>query len=362
MNRLGVMHLVDTLSAGGAERMCVQLANALPRERFAAHVCATRHSGPLEKEIAPHVRFLSLRRRGRFDALAILRLRRYVREHGIRILHAHGTSAFTAVAVRALTPGVAVVWHDHYGRRADLNFVPWPYRMLRRGLRGVIVVNEKLRAWAGDRLDVPRERIWMLPNFAARRGTEIEPGLPGNPGFRVVQIANLRPPKDHPMMLRAMRRIVDAEPRAHLLLAGHAADDEYGRTVTQLIGRLGLARHVSVLGLRDDVPAIARECAVGVLSSAAEGLPLALLEYGEAGLAVVSTAVGDCRALLEPLGGGCLVEPGDSGAMAEAVLALLRDPERRRRQAEAFRAIVRKDYSEEAAIRRVVEIYENALA
>jgi glycosyltransferase involved in cell wall biosynthesis len=362
VSRPGVMHLVDTLSAGGAERMCVQLANALPRDRFAAHVCATRRSGPLESEIAPHVRFLDLRRRSRFDALAILRLRRYVKQHGIRILHAHGTSAFTAVAVRALTPGVAVVWHDHYGRRTESSRAPWPYRLLRRGLRGVIVVNDKLRAWAGERLHVPREQIWLLPNFVARRGADGGPGLPGNPEFRVVQIANLRPPKDHPMMLRAMRRIADAEPRAHLLLVGHAADDEYGRTAMELIRRLGLASHVSVLGLRDDVPAIVRQCAVGVLSSASEGLPLALLEYGEAGIAVVSTAVGDCRALLEPLGGGCLVEPGDSDGMAEAVLALLRDPERRRRQAEAFRAIVRKDYSEEAAIRRVVEIYDHALA
>ena len=114
MNRTGVMHLVDTLSLGGAERMCVQLANSLPRERFSAHVCATRRTGPLANEIAPHVRFLDLRRRSRFDLGAMVRLRRYVKQNEIRILHAHGTAVFLAAAVKAMGAQVAVVWHDHY--------------------------------------------------------------------------------------------------------------------------------------------------------------------------------------------------------------------------------------------------------
>lgn len=362
MSRTGVLHLIDTLSPGGAERMCVQLANALPSGQFAAHVCATRRAGPLAKEIAPHVGFLDLRRRGRFDPLAVWRLRRYIQRHGIRILHAHGTSAFLAVAVRAVTPGLKVYWHDHYGARSELRGAPAPYRLLRAGLDGAIVVNERLRAWAREKLGLAQERVWLLPNFPAQAPDAACGALPGEPPFRIVQIANLRPDKDHLMMLRALRRIADEEPRVHLLLAGEAGEDEYARSVRAQIQRDDLASHVTLLGLREDVPALLRQCALGVLSSRSEGLPLALLEYGEAGLAVVCTAVGDCPAVLAPLGGGCLVPAGDSAAMAQAALALLKDEKRRREQGAKLQRTVRERYSQEAAIRTVTEIYAHAIA
>lgn len=362
MSRVGVMHLIDTLSAGGAERMCVQLANALPADRFAAYVCATRRSGPLEKEIAPHVTFFNLRRRGRFDAAALLRLRAYVKEHGITILHAHGTSAFTAVAVHLLARRTSVVWHDHYGRHEQRPRAAAPYRLLASRLRALIVVNAELRRWAVERLGVPETRVWLAPNFPAHQKANDPPQLPGEPGYRIAQVANLRPQKDHAMMIRAMAEIAREEPRAHLLLIGQAGDDAYARGIRAQIERAGLEAHVTLLGARDDVPALLSQCDVGVLSSQSEGLPLALLEYGAAGLAAVSTAVGDCPAVLGPLAADCLVQPGDSDGMAAAVLALLRDPARRRHCAHQFAAIVSRNYSEEAAIRQVVEIYEHAAA
>lgn len=356
------MHLIDTLDAGGAERMCVQLANALPADRFAAYVCATRRGGPLEKEIAPHVVFFDLRRRGRFDAAALLRLRAYVKRRGIKILHAHGTAAFAAAAVRLLTPGTSLVWHDHYGGQDDTPRNVALYRLLAASLRGLIVVNARLRRWAIDRLGVPETRVWLVPNFPAQRSAGEPPRLPGEPGYRIAQVANLRPPKDHAMMIRAMAEIVRVEPRAHLLLIGHAGDDDHTGGIRAQIERGCLAAHVTLLGAREDVPAILRQCDVGVLSSQSEGLPLALLEYGASGLATVCTAVGDCPAVMGPLAADCVVQPGDSAAMAAAVLALLRDPDRRAQCANQLQAIVGQNYSEAAAIRRVVEIYEHAAA
>lgn len=355
------MHLVDTLSPGGAERMCVQLANSLPRERFSAHVCATRRTGPLASEIAPHVRFLDLRRRGRFDLGAIVRLRRYVKQNAIRILHAHGTAVFLAAAVKAMGAQVAVVWHDHCGERASNTQVPLPYRVVKGAIASMIVVNQKLRTWAIERLGMPAERVWLIPNFVIRRSMALSEPLPGAAGFRIAQVANIRPQKDHATMIRAMARIAAAEPRAHLLLIGEAGGDS-GASIRSLIRESGLERHVSLLGLRSDVPAILKECAVGVLSSASEGLPLALLEYGEAGVAAVCTAVGDCPSLLRTAPSGCLTAPGDDRAMAEAVLGLLRDSGLRTGAADALRAAVQSEYSEESALEAMVHVYEQTLA
>ena len=113
---IGVLHLVDSLDAGGAEQMAVMLANSLPVERYAAWICASRKSGSLETRLAAHVNFYNLQRRGRFDLGAILRLARLIRQENIRIIHAHTTSLFLGTVICFLNPRVQMLWHDHFGR------------------------------------------------------------------------------------------------------------------------------------------------------------------------------------------------------------------------------------------------------
>lgn len=353
------MHLVDTLDAGGAEMMCVQLANALAEEGWRVHVCATRRGGVLEHRLAPGVRLLKLNRRWRLEMRALLRLRDYVRGEQIRLLHAHGTSVFLAAAVRLMLLNVRIVWHVHAGALGASRCAARFYGFMRRILDAVVTVNEDLAYWAVRHVRVQEDRVRLLPNFAMPPSEGYTPDLPGKAGFRVVQVANVRPQKDHVMMLRAMARIVGQEPKAHLLLVGNCAHEGYGAEVRGLVAKMGLEKSVSFLGSREDVGAVLRACDVGVLSSASEGLPVALLEYGTAGLGVVCTDVGDCRKVLN--GCGLLVRPGDDAAMAEAVLELLRGPERRVEMGRRLQARVRESWSREAAVRELKEVYETVL-
>src|SRR6266540_3455570 len=71
---VGVLHLIDTLAAGGSERVAVNFVNHLPRERYSVHLCATRRSGPLQSLLRPDVHLFLLGRASRFDIAAILRL------------------------------------------------------------------------------------------------------------------------------------------------------------------------------------------------------------------------------------------------------------------------------------------------
>jgi hypothetical protein len=68
-----VMHVIDTLVVGGAERVAVNLANLLPRARYEAHLCTTRSEGMLAHLIAHDVGRLRLWRGWRYDITALLR-------------------------------------------------------------------------------------------------------------------------------------------------------------------------------------------------------------------------------------------------------------------------------------------------
>jgi glycosyltransferase involved in cell wall biosynthesis len=365
LQRTAVMHMVDTLDAGGAERVAVNLVNALDRIRYTAHLCTTRREGPLGAEVAPHVHHLRLARHARWDLAAFARLVAYNRAHNIRLIHAHNTSIFIAAAASFFPPYPAIIWHDHFGRYAVEERPAFLYRLAVRRARMVIAVNEPLAEWSRHRLRMPASRVRRIPNFVRDPASTCSAPLltlPGEPGARIVCVANLRPEKDHLTLLAAMRRVVAETPTAHLLLVGGSSSHEHAEAVRRSIDELGLGRHVTMLGERHDVPAVLRACDIGVLSSASEGFPLALLEYGMAGLPAVATRVGQCAEALDDGRVGLLVPPRSPDALAEALLSLLRAPERRAQLGAAFRDRVRQWYSEESVLAQVCAVYELALA
>jgi glycosyltransferase involved in cell wall biosynthesis len=363
MEAIQVMQVTDSLLPGGLERMAVNMANALPRDRFGSHLCVTRSDGPLSALILPDVRTLKLERRALLDLGAVRRMVRYIRRNGIGLLHAHGTSIFISVAASWFKPFPRVIWHDHFGRHATETRPVWLYRAAARSLSGVLAVSQPLTRWARECLGMPSDRVWYLPNFAAEAAAHrAVGGLPGTQDRRIVCVANLRPEKGHPQLLQAMRLVLRAVPDAQLLLVGRADDAPYREALERQLRDDSLRGHVTWLGGRDDVGAILKSCAMGVLSSVSEGLPLALIEYGQSGLASVATAVGQCPEVMAEGEAGLLVPPGSPEPLAKAMVYLLQFPEERERLGRALRQRVRETYSLERVIPKVCEVYTKVLA
>ena len=353
------MHLIDSLAAGGAERVAVNLANNLPQERYRVHLCATRRGGSLSSLLQPHVELLVLNRRARFDLAAIMRLVPYIRARNIKLLHAHSSSLFLAVAASLLPPYPRVVWHDHYGG-ANLSSRPaLLYRLAVKRAAAVIAVSKQLADWSRHDLRVPSKRVYQISSFVENvvPGGEL-PILPGEPGTRIVCVANLRPQKDHPTLLKAMVLVKEHLPGVHLLLVGATVDSAYLSEVSEEITKLALTSNVSLLGHRSDVYAVLKACDVAVLSSASEAFPLALLEYGMVGMATVATRVGECAEVLDKGAAGLLVPSGSPQELAGALLSLLRSSQQRNTFGERLRKRIHEQYSLQSSLRQVCQIYD----
>ncbi|MEK7829662.1 MAG: glycosyltransferase, partial [Acidobacteriota bacterium] len=362
----GLMHITDTLDGGGAERMAVNLVNHLPRASYRVYLCATRRDGVLADLVNTDVGRLRLERTGRFDLQAIFRLRKFIADHDIRLLHAHNTSLFVALAAAALPPFPAVIWHHHTGRYALEDKAARIYRLVARRISGVITVNQALAEWTKRRFGIPASRIRYIPNFVSEGSTNVQstkpPGqLLGKQGKRIICVANIHPDKDHSTLFRAMKLVIERIPDAHLLLAGEARDAGYLKTVAAEMVRLGLVKNVSLLGQQKNVPQLLSACDIGVLSSVSEGLPMSLLEYGMAGLPVVATEVGQCAEVLGD-DAGITVPPSEPDELAEALISLLESAELRRELGEKLRQRVRRLYSADTVIAEVCQMYEEMLS
>ncbi|MEW1887200.1 glycosyltransferase [Streptomyces sp. NPDC085659] len=161
----------------------------------------------------------------------------------------------------------------------------------------------------------------------------------------LVWVGRIEPAKDLIGLLHAFAEVRLAEPDARLRIIGAPAPGPAGAAYLARCRALAaeLFPEEDAVGFEEiggpEVPELAQAYAAGgvvVLSSVVEGFPISLVEAMFCGRATVSTDVG---AVVEVIGGtGLVVPPRNPRALADACLALLRDPERRARLGAAARA------------------------
>jgi glycosyltransferase involved in cell wall biosynthesis len=149
---------------------------------------------------------------------------------------------------------------------------------------------------------------------------------PPGPPWRLIHVGSINRIKDQETLLCALRLLVDQEPGILLEWVG---EDTLGGALHRRCDALGLAAHVTFHGFKpsDELAALYRAAHVHVLSSRHESQAVVVGEAAAAGVPTVGTAVG-VVAELAPTA-ALAVPVGDAAALADGVLALLRDPARR---------------------------------
>jgi glycosyltransferase involved in cell wall biosynthesis len=118
---------------------------------------------------------------------------------------------------------------------------------------------------------------------------------------------------------------------------------------------------VTLLGPHGDVDELMRSSDAFVHTARWEGFGLVLLEAMRAGLPVVATRVAAIPEVVEDGVTGILVPPDDPWALADAVLALVRSPDRARELGVAGHARLREHFSPDAMGRGVARVYDSVV-
>ncbi|WP_055435378.1 glycosyltransferase family 4 protein [Lacinutrix algicola] len=351
-----VLQLIDSLHPGGAERVAVNIANALASSIEKSYLCVTREEGLLKESLNPQIHYLFLDKNKTIDVKAIKVFSAFVKFQKIDIIHAHSTSFFLATIIKVLNKNVKIVWHDHYGNSEFLR--KRSYKMLKKCSRSFSIiysVNKELEDWA--RLKLSCKTVAYLPNFAVLNKVEGKTKLKGIENKRIIHLANLRDQKDHFTLLRGFSEVVKLFPDWTLHCVGKDFKDAYSHSIRQEIKALQLENNVFIYGSKFDISNILSQTNIAVLSSKSEGLPIALLEYGFSCLPVVVTNVGECGKVI--LGGklGALISSNDSVLLAKAITNYIKNPELAKEKAVAFKAHVFSMYSSKAVIGSLISNY-----
>jgi glycosyltransferase involved in cell wall biosynthesis len=358
-----VMHVVLSLSPGGAERLVVELSTRLDHERPMC-VCCLDEPGAWAADVqAAGIPVAVLGRQPGFHPTLGLRLAAEARRQGAGVLHCHQYTPFVYGSLAGLrNPGLRLVFTEH-GRLAGA--VPsakrWVVnRLLSRRSERIVAVSEELRRFMVQE-GFPAARIDVIHNG-------IEPGPEVPPGGRAQARRLLGLPEDGPVIgtvarLDAVKRLdilVDALavireelPAAHLVIVG---DGPERQRLDGLIAERGLRGGVTLTGARHDARVLLPAFDVFANTSDSEGVSLTILEAMAAARPVIATRVGGTPEVLTPAT-GVLVPPQDSRAVAGAAAALLRDPAARQAMGAAARRRVVEYFSFARMAQRYLEAY-----
>lgn len=333
--------------------------------------------------------FFPLRKPGgrKYDPLYLagraLVLRRCIREAAKHlrkalpaILHTH-TPPITWIGWRA-TRGLPVrrVWHCHgaypYRGRHSRLFI----RFAHKALHGIVAISRFVADTLPPEL---QDRVHVLHNCVPveRLRREAAPGEFRRqyniaPDQLLVGIFGaVVPIKGHIYFLEAAARLKQQFPTARFAVVGGTTEAfEKRGALDELSGhvrRLGLDQHVIQTGYLPGATRFMRDFDLIAMPSistpvqAGEGFGMVLIEAMAQGIAVVSTQCGAPPEIVENGVTGLLVPPRDSAALAEAMGALLSDPARRARIAQAGAAVAAARYDAPVAAARLEAIYADVL-
>lgn len=193
-------------------------------------------------------------------------------------------------------------------------------------------------------------------NFSARGSLRKDLGI--NDALVVGIIARLSDVKGHIYLIRAMRQVIKTFPTAKLLIIGE------GKMKNTLIGEveaLGIKENVLFIPQAGNTGDMLAAMDVFAMPSLQEGLGLALMEAMAQGLAVVGSAVGGIKTLIQDEVNGLLVGPADVEGLSRAIIELLKDSKLRQDLGIEAREFITENFSKERMVDQTLRVYKRCL-
>lgn len=312
--------------------------------------------------LAPVLRGRSLREAGEILATIpfALKLRAVSRRRKLDHLHL-GSCAWTALIAaicrRLGGPRYSMTLHNPVGIFGGLQDLKWGEAAFGAAITRPVL--EDLRARYGPRLPAT---LFIQPMGvdieAFRRETPYDP-WPGEGPLRIFSCGRLHPSKGHAITIEAVAALRGRGVDARLTIAGEdkAGGAGYRRELEAMIAERGLGDQVTLLGATGESE-IVRQLTTAhlfVLASFEEPLGVAYMEAMSCGVPTIGTDAGGVPELITHDRDGYLIRPGRADAVAEAALAIARDPDRALRLSRNGRETVAARFRASIGAERILE-------
>jgi glycosyltransferase involved in cell wall biosynthesis len=287
--------------------------------------------------------------------------RRLIGRFHANLVYANNSRALVWGTLAAALAHRPILWHIHnlFGDHKTLQLLKrlahWPV------VKCIICAS----AQTADQLaDVPAAKLKVIPNgvdlnrFTPALETRNRFRSAHSIGFNTLLIGivgDLIPLKGQSTFIEAAAIVHQQLPDVHFWIVGQARSTEDSRSVEAQLQQQAAGLPIDFTGYQADMPAVLNALDVLVVASTTETGPLVLLEGLACGTPVLSTPVGRAPELLADDVCGELFPVGDASTLAQKLIALLNDVERREVMSRAARQYALEQLSLETFRTRVLD-------
>lgn len=317
-----VLHVINSLTIGGAESLLVSMLPLICKEREVEVLLLNGNESPLLDKLKKYnINIIRWSHHRLYNSLVIFRLISILKNYDIVHVHLFPSMYYVAIAKFLSRSTVKLVFTEHStsNRRLKSCFFRLIDRLIYLNYSKIVCITPEVKSTLAD-LGVSRQKLCVIYN-----GIEIEKFLKAVAYDRaqfgyneddivLVMVAAFRREKDHSTVIKSLLRL---DHRYKLLLAGGGYQKDQ---VVEEVRSLGLEDRVKLIGIRNDIERVLKSCDIGILSSHWEGFGLAAVEAMAAGLPVVASNVPGLSDVVK--GGGILFEKGDVIDLASKIVSL----------------------------------------
>lgn len=379
-NKLKIFLVSHSAENSGAPRVLLEVAELL-KEDYDITICFPENKGAAREArdmglnviIIPNPQVGFSETRGITGKIGILRnrlryilkIRKVVKKNGYPIIYLNSAaSVYAGLGLYGL--GKKIIWHLHE------DFVPGLYNRFRRFVITrlsdlLIFVSPSNAEYFKGKLSGIKTLI--LPNgVKLERFGKFEIDEDYRKKFQykiddiiIATLSYISHRKGIDIFEKAMVRVIEQFPEVKAVVPGDrkTAAPEYLKEVDEIAEKEILKNRLFLPGHCTNVPSFLDCVDIFVLPSRNDPMPLAVLEALAAGKPVVASDVGNLREMVAPPGdelqAGIIVPPENPEALAEAILELLQNPEKRKVMSENALKKAERDYSMETFRKRIKE-------
>ncbi|MBN1348789.1 glycosyltransferase family 4 protein [candidate division KSB1 bacterium] len=363
MTQITVLHIINDLGVGGAQRVVVNLASKLNQAKFRFIVINLNFSqdNTLEQELKQHnCKIINIRPASPFDFRSIFWIARIINRENVDIVHTHLAIAGVYGKLAAkLAKRSLIVSTEH--NTSSLLTKPWYYRgavkFSYRLNTKIIAVSECIRKLILVDKRIPQKKVELIYNgidlddfklgVSKCKDKRIFYGSP-----IIGSIGRNDPRKGFQYLYEAFNWVKISESSAQLLIAANNSpansNNKNGISNCFLPGEMAIRDFLSSID-------------IFVLASIEEGLGIAVLEAMAMNKPVIATNVGGIPEIIIHKNNGLLVPAADSQALANTILSLWKDKALMNRLAQNGRQIVVERFSLSRMIKQTETLYEELI-
>ena len=329
---MNILYIESSRSWGGQEfRTCLEI-NWLNAHGQQAWLVCDPDSEVLAKARELGTRAIDIPLRRRFDPLAWWRLWRFCRRNHIDLIKAFSSKdhwlalplyllGIPLIRARCITDPIGNKWRAFIFKHGCSKILADAAVIKHQLARDNGIDPAKIDV-VGSAVDLEKfNPLHDRMKFRQELGLSADTPLIGNIGM-------IRPDKGQTLFVEAAQLVLQQRPDARFVIVGQGTGWlKLGAKVRLAISRSDLSDQIFTVGYRWDTPDIFVACDMIVIASLrTEASPIVLREAFASGCPVVATKVGDVPEIITHEQNGLIVEPGDSQALAAAILRFLADP------------------------------------